>query len=63
MRDGLSGLSLIEAKTDEEEAGVIALIMRETLETKGKTCAPGDARPSADAKGAGAANALGRGGR
>ena len=39
MRDGLSGLSLIEAKTDEEEAGVIALIMRETLETKSKTCA------------------------
>ena len=39
MRDGLSGLSLIEAKTDEEEAGVVALIMRETLEHKGKTCA------------------------
>ena len=39
MRDGLSGLSLIEAKTDEEEAGVIALIMRETLDHTGKTCA------------------------
>ena len=39
IEDGLDGLSLIEAKTEEEEAGVIAVIMRETLETPGKTCA------------------------
>jgi len=39
IRDGLTGLSLIEARTSEEEAAVIALIMRETLEHKDKTCA------------------------
>lgn len=39
IEGGLDGLSLIEAKTEEEEAGVIAVIMRETLETPGKTCA------------------------
>ena len=40
---GLSGLSLIETRTSEEEATVIALIMRETLQHKkdgkDKTCA------------------------
>ena len=36
---GLDGLSLIEADTPEEEAQTIALIMRETLEDKDKTCA------------------------
>ncbi len=39
VQDGLSGLSLIEARTSEEEATVIALIMRATLEKKDKTCA------------------------
>jgi len=39
IRDGLEGLSLIEAKTEEEEAGVVAVIMRETLETPSRTCA------------------------
>ena len=39
VQDGLSGLSLIEARTSEEEATVIALVMRETLEHKDKTCA------------------------
>lgn len=39
IKDGLAGLSLIEARTADEEAAVIALIMRETLEHKGKTCA------------------------
>lgn len=39
IQDGLAGLSLIEARTAEEEATVIALIMRETLEHKDKTCA------------------------
>ena len=37
--EGLEGLSLIEAKTEEEEASAIAIIMRETLETPDKTCA------------------------
>lgn len=36
---GLEGLSLIETARDEEAAGVIALLMRETLETPGKTAA------------------------
>ncbi|MEE9272029.1 MAG: double-strand break repair protein AddB [Robiginitomaculum sp.] len=39
LLDGLDGLSLLETKNEEEEAAVIALIMRETLETKDKTCA------------------------
>ncbi len=39
ISEGLDGLSLIEARTAEEEASVIALIMRETLEHAGKTCA------------------------
>lgn len=39
IKDGLSGLSLIDAKTEEEEATTIAVIMRETLETPDKTCA------------------------
>lgn len=39
LRSGFDGLSLIEAKTEEEEASIIALIMRETLEDIGKTCA------------------------
>jgi len=39
IQKGLSGLSLIQARTAEEEATVIALIMRETLEHQDKTCA------------------------
>ena len=39
IRDGLKGLSLIETKTDEEEASVISVIMRETLERPDKTSA------------------------
>lgn len=37
MREGLAGLSLIEAKSEEEEAGLIALLLREVLETKNGT--------------------------
>lgn len=36
---GLEGLALIEAETEAEEADAIALMMRETLETEGKTAA------------------------
>jgi ATP-dependent helicase/nuclease subunit B len=36
---GLNGLSLVEAATEEEEANIIALELRETLETSGKTAA------------------------
>ncbi len=36
---GLKGLSLIEAKTGDEEASAIALVLRESLETPGKTAA------------------------
>lgn len=36
---GLEGLSLIETANEAEEADVIALLMRETLETPGKTAA------------------------
>lgn len=36
---GVQGLSYIEASTESEEAEVVALIMRETLEVEGKTCA------------------------
>lgn len=39
FEDALTGLSLIEADNDEEEALAIALIMRETLQTKGQTAA------------------------
>lgn len=35
----LEGLSLIEAPTQRDEAGAIALLMRDTLETPGKTAA------------------------
>ncbi len=39
LQDGLAGLSLIEAKTQEEEASIIALILRETLENPNQTAA------------------------
>jgi len=39
VADGLSGLFLIEARAEEEAAASIALIMREALETPGRTAA------------------------
>jgi ATP-dependent helicase/nuclease subunit B len=39
IKNGLEGLSLIEAKTEEEEAAVIALILRGVLEEPDKTAA------------------------
>jgi ATP-dependent helicase/nuclease subunit B len=36
---GLEGLSVIAARTEDEAAGVAALLMREALETPEKTCA------------------------
>jgi ATP-dependent helicase/nuclease subunit B len=36
---GLQGLSLVEAATEEEEANVIALELRQTLQERGKTAA------------------------
>ncbi|AQR61036.1 double-strand break repair protein AddB [Brevundimonas sp. LM2] len=36
---GLEGLSLVTARTEEDAAQTIALMMRETLETPGQTCA------------------------
>ena len=38
-QDDLSGLALVECANVQEEAGVIALAMRETLQTEGRTCA------------------------
>lgn len=35
----LDGLAIVEAADTVEEAGVVALLMRETLETPGRTCA------------------------
>lgn len=37
VRDGLDGVSLLEAPSAQDEAEAIALILRETLETPGKT--------------------------
>ena len=39
FRDALDGLSLIEARSDGEEALAVALILREALETPGRTAA------------------------
>ncbi|MDC7693051.1 double-strand break repair protein AddB [Asticcacaulis sp. DXS10W] len=39
IRDGLSGLTHIEGRNDEEVAAVIALLMREALERPGQTAA------------------------
>ncbi len=36
---GLDGLSMVTARNEEEAATVAALLLRETLETPGKTCA------------------------
>ncbi len=38
-REALDGVTRIDCPSPREEAGVIALIMREALETEGKTCA------------------------
>lgn len=38
-KEGLAGLSMIEAPGERDEAGAIALLMREVLETPGKTAA------------------------
>jgi ATP-dependent helicase/nuclease subunit B len=39
IAQGLDGLSLVEARTEDEAAAVAALLMRETLETPGRTAA------------------------
>jgi ATP-dependent helicase/nuclease subunit B len=39
IAEGLQGLSLLTVRAEEEAAAAIALMMRETLETPGKTCA------------------------
>lgn len=39
IAQGLEGLSLLTARSEEPAAGAIALMMRETLETPGRTCA------------------------
>lgn len=39
VRQGLDGLSLVEAEDESEEALVAALLLRETLETNGQTAA------------------------
>lgn len=39
IAEGLSGLSVLAVRAEEEAASAIALLMRETLETPGRTCA------------------------
>ena len=39
IAEGLQGLSLVGLRNEEEAASAIALMMRETLETPGRTCA------------------------
>ncbi|HTK36018.1 MAG TPA: double-strand break repair protein AddB [Caulobacteraceae bacterium] len=39
IAEGLAGLSVTAARTEEEAAGLIALLLREALETPGKTAA------------------------
>ncbi len=39
IAEGLEGLSVIAARDEEEEARIAALLMREALETPGRTCA------------------------
>lgn len=39
VSEGLQGLSVLEARDEEDAASAIALMMRQTLETPGKTCA------------------------
>ena len=39
IKNGLEGLSIIEADTEDEEATAIALEMRQSLDEQGQTCA------------------------
>ena len=39
IAEGLEGLSVAALRTEEDAAGTIALMMRETLDTPGRTCA------------------------
>lgn len=39
IAEGLDGLTVIQARAEEDAAGLIALMMRETLETPDRTCA------------------------
>ncbi len=39
IAEGLAGLTVIAARDEEEEARIAALLMREALETPGRTCA------------------------
>lgn len=39
IAEGLRGLTLVETRAEEEAAAAIALLMREALETPGRTCA------------------------
>ncbi len=39
IAEGLEGLSVVTARAEEEASVIAALLMRETLETEGKTCA------------------------
>ncbi|HYC68438.1 double-strand break repair protein AddB [Brevundimonas sp.] len=39
IAEGLEGLSVVTVRAEEEAAATLALMMRETLETPGKTCA------------------------
>lgn len=39
IAEGLKGLSVVTARAEEDAAAAIALMMRETLETPGRTCA------------------------
>lgn len=39
IAEGLEGLSVITVRAEEDAAATLALLMRETLETPGKTCA------------------------
>ncbi len=39
LKEGLEGLSLVSTRNEAEAAAVIALLLREALETPGKTCA------------------------
>ena len=39
IAQGLEGLSVVATRTEEDAAATIALMMRETLETPGRTCA------------------------
>jgi ATP-dependent helicase/nuclease subunit B len=39
IAEGLAGLSLVSARTEDEAAGAVALLLREALETPGRTAA------------------------